>query len=483
MSYTPSIRLLLILAAGTCVFMAAQAWGQSYSIDDSPVPTIPIVMNPTLTVQTTPLNPYKRYLDGQWHGVYLASDGKVYSGGSSHSDLTSGVFFQYNPATAGITMLSSDLSATSHESAPPQVPQGKLHSDIVENKGWIYFTTHLADYSATGQNNFTGSHMLGYQLGSAEAGSAVWRDFGVIQANYTSYAGISVDPIHDYLYTSVTQWWKSSSYNKGYLYRYNTDGTGKTQIASNITENFYQFVDKRGDMWFAHYNNSGTMYKVSGATGAVTTYANALPLRRNTTSDTTNTSTADRYFGWGQALDGDRFLFSMGGGDGGIWEMDTSKMLDGNPSDAFKLVRWIGSHSSGLALGGDTLYYIQSADPNWTQGAKARDHHIKSIDITNPAAITDWGRVVDQSGRTPYRSEGMAADDQGHVYFTGDWRVLQSDPLNYRSLRREFGTTGDYINLWRGLMFATVTLPEPASMTLLLAGFGLLLARRHRKKA
>jgi hypothetical protein len=452
-----------------------------YAADDSPPPTIPIAMNPTITIQTTPLDPNDRYLDNQLFGNIFGSDGKAYFGSSTHSDLSTGaMFFDYDPNTGKINTLSSGMTAIGGEPPPPAIPQGKLHCLPYEYNGWIYFTCHLAVYSTTGYNNYPGSHIYAYKMGSAEANAPVWKDFGVMRTDYTSYAALSIDPVHNYVYSSVTNWWTAGA-NIGYLYRYNLDGTGKTQVASNIGTDFFQYVDGRGDMWFADDHNPGTLHKISGATGVMTDYPNALPTPRNLTSNTVNTTdNAGRYFASGWKVDGNTCMFSMGW-DGAMWEFNSAKFEAGDPN-AFTMAKWIGAHGGGMTLANNTVYYAQSADPNWTNGAKAYDLHLKSFSLTNTAAaVTDWGRIVDQSGRTPYRIEGMSADANGHVYMSGDWRIIDTptpDPVNYRSLRRQFDYYGNWLDLYRGQMFGTVTVPEPTCLALLLAGVAFLRRRR-----
>lgn len=474
------VSLLVVLGALVLAGGAARA---DYLTDDSPIPTIPIAMNPTITFTSTPLNPYKRYLDGQWFGSTVASDGKLYSGSSTHSDIASSIFFQYDPTISGIRMLTDDLSRTCNETVPGAVPQGKLHSPIVELNGYLYFAPHLGDYSANGYANYPGSHLVSYRMGSAEAGTPELHDLGIISPRYTNYAGISADPVNNRIYVATTGWWSGAQ--GGSLYRYNADGTGRTPITgagTDIGAHFFEFVDQRGDMWYSHSSAAGTLYKVTGATGAVTAYPNAMPQARRRLSNTANPENSFRFFDWGAKIDGNRAMFSMLR-DGAFWEFDASKVLDGDPSDAFKMVKWVGTHGSGSALAGNNLYYFQSADPNWDDngdGDKARDLHLKSIDITNPGTITDWGRIVDQAGRTPYRVSALSADTQGRVFATGDWRTLPNDPVNYKSLRRLNGTSGNYVDLWRGEFFATVTVPEPGTLTLLVVAGAALLRRRRR---
>ena len=179
-------------------------------------------------VQSFALNGYKRVLDGQWEGIRYASDGNVYFGSSTHSGHHGAAFFKYNPQTNQVTLLVEDITTICGED-PQTNPQGKLHSDIVESNGWLYMSTHFSSEFAGAYDNWSGSHVLGYELATG-----TFRDYGVVHPNYTSYSGIGVDPDRNYLYVFVTG---QKTGQVSYVYRIDTvtgsknkSGTGGNQI-------------------------------------------------------------------------------------------------------------------------------------------------------------------------------------------------------------------------------------------------------------
>lgn len=455
---------LALLAAGPVQGAAPAAYPPGLA-DTSP-PTVIHTPDVTLTAQTAPLCTYQRKLDGQWLGSYLASDGKVYFGSSSHSGDTAGMFFQYDPTervkgkppAQCIFVLSGDLSITCGENAKTMVPQGKIHSIIVEHDGWLYFATHLAAYWSSAENRYTGSHVLAYKLGSREAGKPVFRDFGVTRENHTCYAGIAVDGVNGYVYTMVTRWWNGGG---GYLYRFKTDGTGKTLITSFASEgggtSFYLFPDRRGDLWFTQHGNFGALYKLDGKTGNLACLTNALPVKRQLLADKPSMDKWGRAFRWAAKVDGDRCVFSMHT-DGGLWEFDASKVRGSDATGAFRQLHFIGQHGLGTALGGDTVYFVQSADPNWTHPEAAADHHLKSISLDPAASLVDHGRLIDGAGRTPFRIGSLCADAKGNVYGVGDWRVGQTEvgsdlsSLSYDPAPKN----PQYFDMWRGQFFSSI---------------------------
>ena len=54
------------------------------------------------------------------------------------------------------------------------------------------------------RSRYTGTHVIGYELGSLEAGSPVFNDFGAVRPRYTNYAGVAVDPQGRWLYHTAS---------------------------------------------------------------------------------------------------------------------------------------------------------------------------------------------------------------------------------------------------------------------------------------
>jgi sugar lactone lactonase YvrE len=442
-------------------------------LNDQSQPAMILDPDVTLTVQTTSLCQLQRKLDGQWMGNGMASDGKFYFGAASHSHDTAGMFLQYDPKTNKITVLSGDLtvtcgedvkSITCGEPVKKMVPQGKIHTAILEHDGWLYFGTHTANYWKYAQDRFGGSHLLAYKLGSAEAGKPVFRDLGIVRENFTIYAGLALDPKNGYLYCSLTRWWNGGG---GCIYRVKLDGSEKKEIAffKNF-QTFYMFLDQRGDLWTGDYGQDGTLLQVHGSDGKLTTYPNALPPRRSAVSDAPDQDPRFRNWGhvfaWGMRLDGDRCLISEHG-DGALWEFDTTKVKEGDAKGAFRMVKWIGRHSAAITRAGDTLYFIQSANPKWSDTEHCADLHLKCTKLDANAPIVDLGRLVDPAGRTPNLVDCLAADAKGNVFTIGTWRIKPEEiGTDVSSYSHDAGSGdnkpfGQYYDMWRGLFFGTIS--------------------------
>jgi hypothetical protein len=469
------------------------------------------VMAGNAVFQSYPLNLYNNMLDGQWQGNTVASDGNVYFGSSSHAYNTSAMFFKYDPRSTQLTVLSDGISDWCGESMPVHIPQGKLHSPICESNGWLYFSTHLGDYDQTLvggvsaiDRHYPGSHLLGYNLATGEH-----RDFGVTHPHFSDYSAIVVDAQGKYIYNMASPFSTADIANYGTrLYR--------TEIATGIKTDlgmapgagngrgteYYMFADQRNDVWFTlgrGYEGTGggndSLFKISGATGAITAYPQALPQMKNYSSNTLAPAAKQNntFWCWGESLgDGNRFLFTENDGPntsdfgGSVYIFDSSK-IDSDPAAAFSEVAWIGATELGLALVDDRLYFTQRSDNRPEQGLSATNVangvtiHLKCLDLDTPGQIVDYGAIYDQDGRTLLRGQSLSSDGQ-YVYVVGDFMMLPTDDHSIEAYKQSgWPPTESFYWTGRGQMFATFEVPEPATALLLFLAAATLLARYRRQ--
>jgi len=460
-------RLVLLTAAlAGCAEAATQrpATDQATAPEPAAAPEVaaatPSVRRPgILTVRSYALNTFKRELDGQWQGIRVASDGNVYFASSSHSACHGAAFFRYDTKSRDVTMLCREITEICGED-PKKTPQNKIHSDIVEAHGWLYFATHFSGGGPGAAGRYPGSHVIGYEIASG-----TFRDLGIVHPNYTVYSGIAVDPQRRRLTVFTTPITDEGARDGGGSHIYRIDvATGKKQDLGVVKPGkwghcFWLFVDRRGDCWFTLHGTGGALFCARAETGRIERYENALPklCRWDRDEELHDPGVQQsRWWRWSQPLgDGDRCVFSMAGG-GRLWLFDATKDI---PSGAaFRKVAHIGAGDLGMALGGGRVYYVQRAGRN--PRPKANDHHLRSVSLDPKAdpAIVDHGLILDQDGRTPWRIPSLAADAEGHVYMVGDWRLNKGEKGTLRYGYR--GGKDTWRELWRGQFFAVADVSD-----------------------
>ncbi len=362
------------------------------------------------------------HLDGQWLGMHYASDGNCYFGSSDHCAHEGAAFLKYDPRSHEASVLCSDITTLTGDD-PYYYPQGKLHSQLVEANGWLYWGTHWSnDQFPGGQTTYwKGTHFQAYCLATGE-----FRDYGIIADHYTTYAAVGVDPVRNYGYVFSCPIWGA-----GHIYRYDLTSGAKTDLyalPSGTAQVFHFFVDQRGDVWFSAGYDNGSMWVIRGATGTVERFNNALPPIYNWNSDTLQADQPGRFIMWMEPLaDGDRAVFTEGYYGGRLYLFDSTK--DVASGAAFSSAAWIGYTDLGLAVNGDKVIYYQRAN-NGYYHQEYKDFHLMSVDL-NPAVtpqIQDYGLIVDQIGRIPWRLPAMMADGGGTIFMTGDWWTDWSRP-------------------------------------------------------
>ena len=418
--------------------------------------------------------------DGQWQGITVASDGNCYFSTSTHSRSHGAGFHRYDPETGEHVVLAEDLTIICGEK-DTDTQQGKIHSPIVEHKGWLYFATHLSNYWPEGIERYTGAHVLGYELATGR-----FRDFGIVKSRYSIYSAIDVDPDRDLLYVFVVPFLDELIRNSG-CFLYSIDiATGRKHELAQVTTgqrgtSFWFFVDKQGNCWFtlwkwheSYEHDHGNLYCYRPNTGEMETYRDVLP-KGEWIDGTTVENKKDlvrRSWTWAQALPGrEKCLFTMGrtgGGDERLWIFDPSKNID--DGEAFQPLAYIGSTFLETALGGDRVYFVQyaSLDDQRVQSAEANrekspadldfndELHLRSVSISPDEGlqVVDHGAIVDQDGRRPRMINSLAADDEGRVYMMGSWYVNDYREASMQIMLSEHPGENIYKLVDRGEFFA-----------------------------
>ncbi len=432
-------------------------------------------------VYSVSMNKICKEWDGQWQGITVASDGNCYFSSSTHSKSHGAGFHKFDPVTNKHTVLAEDMTIVCGEGSSLS-QQGKIHSPIVEADGWLYFTTHLSNYWKEGIEQYSGAHVIGYELATGK-----FRDFGIIRPRYSIYSAINVDPVRKKLYVYVVPFLPELIKSDG-CHLYSIDiVSGKSEDLGSLTQGqnggtFWFFIDKTGNVWFTiwklHWfydNDHGNLYVYRPDKGKIETYQDVLPKGKymDGTPVTNDSLLRQRAWIWAKALPGgEKCMFTMGawgGGDENLWIFDPSKNIQ--TGEAFREVASIGSTGLQTAIGGNRLYFVQFTDPADerhfdsesyreldpdAEGFSEKNLHLRSVSIDPDGdhKITDHGKIVDQDGRAARMIMSLAADDKGRVYMYGSWHVKSFKEATLQYLLFEY-PNGDLYRLQkRGEFFA-----------------------------
>jgi PKD repeat protein len=422
-------RTILIIAAGC--FASLMAARSAYA---------GAVVNKTITTKTYSLTQFCNQLDGQWLGAIAASDGNIYFGSSTHSTTRGAMFFKFDPRTEALTPLCDDITHVCGEDPSKTTPQGKLHSNIVEHDGWLYMGTHYAVYTPAGAANYPGPHLVGYNLATGQ-----FRDYGSMAACYTNYAGLALDPARRKIYMFITPVFEAPPPGSGAkLIRVDIDTGAREDMGLFISGGetvFDLFVDSTGDCWFMTLNNPRLYH-----TNAVA---------RTTTMVQGNISANQVW----------RYVFPHPDGKRALaWKGDwyttaTVGVFDPLSPTSPEIDLFQSARGPYFACADTRRMY-------WTEGPQQDDpdDHLVSgaAEAGGQFSVMDYGMIIDQDGRKPWRLGGMASDGRGTIYMVGDWFNIAGDAGTLRD--------GAIRNTQQRLCVAHVGMPPAAAISGALTG-------------
>ncbi len=411
-------------------------------------------------VQSVSLNKINKYFDGQWQGIRAGSDGSCYFASSTHSTESGAAFFKFNPFDGKTEMLAKDLTEVCGEDLKKTTPQGKVHSPIVEDDGWLYFTSHLSNFWEEAVQKYPGAHVLGYEISSRK-----FKDFGIIKPHYSVYSAINVDKINKKLYVFSVPFGEKDIENDGsHLYQIDIKTAEKKDLgkvpALGRGGCFWFYIDNKGRCWFSVWKNFNPvlsrddidLYCYDPETARIKSYRNVLPCGKLAPDGAPADESLkyQRSWTWAEAInDNKQCLFTMGkhgGGDERLWVFDPSKNIENG--EAFRPLGYIGSTFLSVACNKNRVFYIQYKNlkdareraPEFVREFKKEiidfedDLHLRSISL-NPREnhkITDHGKITDQDNRKVTMIESLAADDNENVYFVGCFDALSKEESSYQ---------------------------------------------------
>jgi len=384
-----------------------------------------------LVVATHPLNAHVRELDGQWQGNIFASDGNVYFFSSTHAAQHGAAFFRYNPPTNQLTLLCEDITLVCGEDPKKTTPQGKVHSDIIELDGWLYFVTHLSRYTEREAAAYPGAHLVGYQINTGK-----FRDYGVIHPHYSCYSGLAVDAQRKVAYVYLRPFFhRARPEDSARIYRIHLESGHKENLGRLHEGNgscYHIFLDADGNCWFT---SRDMFFRIRPDRLTAERVDGVLPEPRS--------------WRWAQALpDGRRCLVTFADSPN-LWLFDAREPVR---RESFRLIANIGPTELGMVCDGERVFYIQrEGRKDWLPGGGSDgDLHLLSLALAaNPhPQITDHGLLLDTEGRRPWKLASLSTDGQGRIFLVGAWRLL---PGEEKQLGVWKGTSGRWCGQFLGI--------------------------------
>ena len=343
-------------------------------------------------------------LDGQWQGVCRASDGHIYFFGGSHSPGVSAPFFRYDPPGRAISLLAPDMTRICGEDPARTPTQGKVHSDLIEHRGWLYFGTHLSDYSPAGCAAYTGGHLVGYHMATGR-----FRDYGVIHRNFTNYSAIGIDGPRHRAYFYATPFGVGDG---PHLHRIDLatgenrdlglvapwDGRGHGQPCQHL------HIDADGACWFTA---RGERALFVAREDRIARFDGVLP------------GGAEQWY-CQRPIDAHRALVVF---PDGFYLFD-SRRFDGTASafTRFKAVETPGFTWAYMAVDASRIYWNSRSQQVRPETGR-HETRIWSTSWARPEETLDHGPIDDGEGRSPWFLGDLVSDGQGGLYAAARWYV------------------------------------------------------------
>jgi hypothetical protein len=164
---------ILIAAYAVSVFCAASSWSQTSYDTSRPDSGRSSAMYREGPVKGRMIDAGFLLGETNYHAVQQASDGCVYFGIGSHAPGASATLFRFDPRSGAVKALGS-MNEVVGEDGSKVFNQGKIHCDLYEMKGKLYFSTQGGYYQGGNYGPFPGGHFLSYDLSSGK-----FTDYGI----------------------------------------------------------------------------------------------------------------------------------------------------------------------------------------------------------------------------------------------------------------------------------------------------------------
>ncbi|OAM89742.1 hypothetical protein OH491_18180 [Termitidicoccus mucosus] len=363
-----------------------------------------------------------------WSGLYAASNGRIYIGLCTHGDAAT--LYEFDPATEKMRLL-ANLTELAGERGQGTWTTGKIHVQMQELDGWIYFGTLCEDNGppVIDFSSFRGLHWYRVEMATGRV-----EQLGMI-TRYWGLLGQDMDKARRLIYGLGED---------GRLYRYHikddyTEELGRVDdwdICRTI------FTDDQGNVYGSY--SGGHVWKLEASSDRILDLELRLPVTRQsrTMANPMNDRRAQwRIVEWDPI---DRAAYGIVGGSNQLFRYDVHAGTEGRfamlaemcappfrEGDPFK----IPSATLAMALSRKErkIYYIPVMEGDFDYGAV-------KLDLALPDGLSggemppvswmvtydlktgerrDLGVLRADDGRLAYGQGGAKADASGRIWFVG----------------------------------------------------------------
>ncbi len=417
---------IAVLAAGCCV----------------PIRTMPGASYREGTLRGTLVDAEYYPADCNYHAIAQVSDGTVYYVLNSHNVNYGARMFRYDPKTGAVTMI-GDLTDVLGYNRREVVNQGKVHCDLYEHQGKLYFGTHCGTYEAEGLRRYPGGHYMSYDLASGR-----FEDLGMgVEEN--GMVSMSMDRQRGRLYMMG---WPNAEFGyydlasrqikrlgrsvvftpEEYMARQGleqSNTTAKPEAARRAEDSYETRIrtihvprslgldPTTGDVYF--HNANGTIARYHYAADAIEQVPDVtfdrpifkIPLPSDVGTHWRSIRWNDamqRFYGVMYYSD---YLFSF---DPKTREIEVLDRISAGPNRRSGQTSY-SSLAFELSSDGRTVYYIAQQDLKSVGGPDRTELHVVTYDIPLRRYI-DRGIIELADGRRPRYCQGLEIGKDGHLY-------------------------------------------------------------------
>lgn len=360
--------------------------------------------------------------DSNYHAVVHASDGFVYYAICTHNPDRHVNLFQYDPKMGTVRTV-ADIGKVLGEDGTKAIPQGKIHSDLFEYGGKLWFGTHVGLYGRGGTKDhgpYPGGHFMSFDIGTG-----LFVDLGIGEPE-EGLVTVAMDPDRGRLYALT---WPSAIF----LYHDLKTGRKKSFGPSVVGHSYVNTVEtggvprslavdpRDGNVYWWNMDETVSRYDYSGDRVELVKGQRfdrpALKVRERGNADDTALWRSIRWSGALGRFVGVTFfgehLFSWDPKSGDIEVIDRIAIAPVRKSG--EIMR--GSLAFELSADGRTVYYVNGASPGFegNRETEADPLHLVTYDLID-RRYTDQGSIQIDDGRAPDYCQGLEVGRDGNLY-------------------------------------------------------------------